>query len=161
MPIQVGTSPALGSFGDFLDGPNRSFILDHGQWTFVDYPNATTTYLTDIAPNGMIVGWAVLLDRFIPFVYRGGEFSYAFDFHTGTLRWERELRHGAPVTPRYHKNSLATETPVTDGQRVYVFHAPAGLWAAVDVSGQIVWTRSIEQPALRLPLSRSAHALRR
>jgi outer membrane protein assembly factor BamB len=73
---------------------------------------------------------------------------YAFDFQTGKLRWERELRHGAPVTPRYHKNSLATETSVTDGQRVYVFHAPAGLLAAVDFNGQIVWTRSIEQPVL-------------
>jgi outer membrane protein assembly factor BamB len=71
---------------------------------------------------------------------------YDFDFKTGKLRWERELKRGAPLTPRYHKNSFATETPVTDGQRVYVFHAPAGLLAAVDFSGQIVWSRQIDQP---------------
>jgi putative pyrroloquinoline-quinone binding quinoprotein/putative pyrroloquinoline-quinone-binding quinoprotein len=70
---------------------------------------------------------------------------YDFDFRTGKLRWERELRQGTPLTPRYHKNSLATETPVTDGMRVYVFHAPAGLLAAVDFSGRVVWTRQIEQ----------------
>ena len=71
---------------------------------------------------------------------------YDFDFKTGKLRWERELKRGAPLTPRYHKNSFATETPVTDGQRVYVFHSPAGLLAAVDFSGQVVWTRQIDQP---------------
>jgi outer membrane protein assembly factor BamB len=71
---------------------------------------------------------------------------YDFDFKTGKMRWERELKRGAPVTPRYHKNSYATETPVTDGLRVYVFHAPAGLLAAVDFSGQVTWTRQIDQP---------------
>jgi outer membrane protein assembly factor BamB len=73
---------------------------------------------------------------------------YAFDFKTGKMQWERELRSGTPVTPRYHKNSLATETPVTDGQRVYVFHAPAGLLTAVDFSGRVVWTRQIDQPVV-------------
>ena len=71
---------------------------------------------------------------------------YDFDFKTGKLRWERELKRGAPLTPRYHKNSYATETPVADGTRVYVFHAPAGLLAAVDFRGQVVWTTQIEQP---------------
>jgi outer membrane protein assembly factor BamB len=71
---------------------------------------------------------------------------YDFDFKTGKLRWETELKRGAPLTPRYHKNSYATETPVTDGTRVYVFHAPAGLLAAVDFRGQLVWTTQIDQP---------------
>lgn len=71
---------------------------------------------------------------------------YDFDFNTGKLRWERELRRGAPQTPRYHKNSYATETPVTDGKRVYVFHASAGVLAAVDFNGQLAWSTSIAQP---------------
>lgn len=72
---------------------------------------------------------------------------YDFDFTTGKLRWQRELRNGVPVTPRYHRNSFATETPVTDGNRVYVFHAPAGMLSAVDFNGRIVWTTQIEQAA--------------
>lgn len=72
---------------------------------------------------------------------------YDFDFKTGKLRWERELRAGAPLTPRYHKNSYATETPVSDGRRVYVFHASAGLLAAVDFDGRVAWTTQIAQPA--------------
>ena len=72
---------------------------------------------------------------------------YDFDFATGKLRWQRELRSGVPATPRYHRNSFATETPVTDGNRVYVFHAPAGLLSAIDFNGQIVWTTQIGQAA--------------
>lgn len=72
---------------------------------------------------------------------------YDFDFKTGKLRWERELHQGVPRTPRYHKNSYATETPVTDGKRVYVFHASAGLLAAVDFSGTLAWSTHIDQPA--------------
>ncbi len=72
---------------------------------------------------------------------------YDFDFNTGKLRWQRELHSGTPVTPRYHRNSFATETPVTDGKRVYVFHAPAGLLVAVDFQGQIAWRTKIDQPA--------------
>jgi outer membrane protein assembly factor BamB len=71
---------------------------------------------------------------------------YDFDFNTGKLRWQRELQSGVPATPRYHRNSFATETPVTDGKRVYVFHAPAGVLIAVDYQGQIAWRTTIEQP---------------
>jgi glyoxylase-like metal-dependent hydrolase (beta-lactamase superfamily II) len=72
---------------------------------------------------------------------------YDFDFNTGKLRWQRELHAGTPVTPRYHRNSFATETPVTDGRHVYIFHAPAGLLVAVDYQGQIAWSTKIDQPA--------------
>jgi hypothetical protein len=72
---------------------------------------------------------------------------FDFDFKTGKLRWHRELHAGVPIAPRYHRNSFATETPVTDGTRVYVFHAPAGLLTAVDFSGNIVWSTKIAQAA--------------
>ena len=72
---------------------------------------------------------------------------YDFDFQTGKLRWQRELRNAVPITPRYHRNSFATETPVTDGNRIYVFHAPAGLLAAIDFTGRIVWTTEVAQAA--------------
>ena len=72
---------------------------------------------------------------------------YDFDFETGKLRWQRELHSGTPVTPRYHRNSFATETPVTDGKHVYVFHAPAGRLTAVDFQGRIAWSTTIDQAA--------------
>ena len=65
------------------------------------------------------------------------------DFNTGRLRWERELRSEHPQMLRHIKNSYASETVVTDGERVYVYFGSIGLVAALDMEGQIVWTRDI------------------
>lgn len=73
---------------------------------------------------------------------------YAIDFDTGKIRWERELRRGVPDDPKHPKNTYGSETPVTDGERVYVYHASAGLFA-VDFSGSIVWSREIKIPELK------------
>ena len=70
---------------------------------------------------------------------------YAIDFDTGAVDWERELRQGIPEGTKHSKNSYASETPVTDGERVYVYHANAGLFA-VDVDGTLVWSREVELP---------------
>ena len=70
---------------------------------------------------------------------------YAIDFETGRMRWQRELRTGMPANPKHPKNTYASETPVTDGEFVYVFHANAGLFA-VDFSGEIAWSREVTLP---------------
>ncbi len=70
---------------------------------------------------------------------------YALDFQTGRLRWERELHRGTPVNDKHSKNTYASETPVTDGERVYVYHASAGLFA-VDFTGRVVWSREVKLP---------------
>ncbi len=69
---------------------------------------------------------------------------YAFDFHTGQVRWERELYAAPPPGKRHLKNSFASETPVTDGRRVYVYLGAIGQLAAFNMSGEIVWTRELE-----------------
>jgi outer membrane protein assembly factor BamB len=71
---------------------------------------------------------------------------YAVDFKTGRIRWERELRRGLPEETKHTKNSYGSETPVTDGKRVYVYHANAGLFA-VDFSGKLVWSRTVRVPS--------------
>ena len=70
---------------------------------------------------------------------------YAFDFDTGQIRWECALRTGLPSNPKHPKNTYASETPVTDGEFVYVFHGNAGLFA-VDFDGQIAWSREVNVP---------------
>ena len=44
---------------------------------------------------------------------------YAFDAATGKVRWEREAHNGLPVGGRHRKNTYASETPATDGERIY------------------------------------------
>jgi len=54
---------------------------------------------------------------------------YDLDFKTGKIRWERELHSGLPSILRHIRNSYASETPVTDGERVYVYFGSIGLVA--------------------------------
>ena len=68
---------------------------------------------------------------------------YNIDFHTGAVRWERELHSAAPGIARHIKNSFASETPVTDGRRVYVYFGSAGVVGALNMSGETVWTAEL------------------
>ena len=69
---------------------------------------------------------------------------YDFDLATGALRWARELRAGVPTIKRHLKASFASETPVTDGRRAYVYFGSIGLAAALDMTtGEVLWTRDL------------------
>ena len=68
---------------------------------------------------------------------------YDVDFKTGRIRWERELRRETPPIARHNRNSYATETPVTDGERVYVYFGSVGLVAALDLKGSVTWTKNV------------------
>jgi outer membrane protein assembly factor BamB len=66
------------------------------------------------------------------------------DWATGKIRWTRELRTAVPPILRHLKNSFSSETPVTDGERVYVYFGSAGLVAALDFTGKTVWSTELE-----------------
>ncbi len=65
---------------------------------------------------------------------------YDFDVKTGKRRWEREVRNAVPSGPKHLKNSYASETPVTDGQRVYAYFANVGLFV-FDMEGKPLWSK--------------------
>jgi hypothetical protein len=68
---------------------------------------------------------------------------YDVDFRTGKIRWQHELARGVPKVQRHIKNSFASETPVTDGERVYVYFGSMGVLAALDMSGRRVWMKEL------------------
>jgi outer membrane protein assembly factor BamB len=71
---------------------------------------------------------------------------YAFDAATGALRWEREAHKGAPFGGRHRKNTFASETPATDGERLYVYFGNVGLFC-YSLDGKPLWsTRFDPQP---------------
>lgn len=110
-----------------------------------------TIYLTSVVADG-----AVEPPR--PGLYLGGErpapgvdhrwMVFAYDFETGRQRWAREIRRGRPASPRHLKNSYASETPVTDGVRVYVYFGGVGLFA-FGMDGTPVWSVEIEPQPTR------------
>ena len=82
-------------------------------------------------------------------VYRGGERPTSTDVHhwtasavdldSGEIRWTTTLHSGAPRHQRHLKNSYASETPVTDGERLYVYFGNVGLYC-LDFDGQVLWS---------------------
>ena len=73
---------------------------------------------------------------------------YDIDFETGKVRWEREVARGLPARSRHQKNTYATETPVTDGERVYAYFGNVGLFA-FDMDGTPVWSKPISPVDVR------------
>ncbi|MBI4474902.1 MAG: PQQ-binding-like beta-propeller repeat protein [Acidobacteria bacterium] len=68
---------------------------------------------------------------------------YALDLKTGRIIWEREVHKGVPHTMRHTKGSHASPTPVTDGRRVVVLFGTAGILAAYDMNGQLLWKKDL------------------
>jgi len=68
---------------------------------------------------------------------------YDLDFETGAVRWVRDVAVAVPEIERHLKNSFASETPVTDGERLYVYFGTIGLVAALDLTGEVLWRRQL------------------
>jgi outer membrane protein assembly factor BamB len=73
---------------------------------------------------------------------------YDVDFRTGKVRWERAIHSAVPAQPVHQKNSYASETPVTDGERVYVYLGYVGLFA-FDLNGKPVWSKPMPVAKMR------------
>jgi outer membrane protein assembly factor BamB len=71
-----------------------------------------------------------------------GEIGYvliALDVATGKILWQREAHRGKPFGGRHRKNTYASETPVTDGERVYAsFGGNVGLFC-YSLDGTLLW----------------------
>jgi outer membrane protein assembly factor BamB len=67
---------------------------------------------------------------------------YDIDFRTGAVRWEREVNGAPPGKAKHLKNSYASETAVTDGERVYFYFANSGLFA-FDFTGAPLWSKPL------------------
>ena len=69
---------------------------------------------------------------------------YDVDANTGAIRWERMLHDGPPPVARHPRTSYAPETPVTDGERIYVYFGNVGVVAALDMTGEVVWRADVD-----------------
>jgi len=60
----------------------------------------------------------------------------------GKLIWEQEAHKGPPKNPLHVKNTYASETPVTDGERVYAFFGNVGIFC-YDLDGNFIWSHPL------------------
>jgi outer membrane protein assembly factor BamB len=87
-----------------------------------------------------------------------GEIRYmvfAFDTNTGKLRWRQEAHKGAPFGGRHRKNTYASETPATDGERLYAYFGNVGLFA-YSLDGKALWNTRFEPQKMYLDFGTAA-----
>ncbi|MBI98349.1 MAG: serine/threonine protein kinase [Verrucomicrobiales bacterium] len=68
------------------------------------------------------------------------------NLETGKVLWERTPLAGMPRGSIHIKNSYASETPITDGERVYAYFGNHGLFC-YDMAGKQLWKK--EWPAVK------------
>lgn len=68
---------------------------------------------------------------------------YCLDMNSGKILWEQTAHEGVPAKPHHIKNTLASETPVTDGKRVYAYFGNVGLYC-YDMEGKPLWSLPIK-----------------
>lgn len=86
-----------------------------------------------------------VISRDIELTSDTGEIRYlvlAIDAKTGKTLWQREAHRGAPFGGRHRKNTYASETPVTDGERLYAsFGGNVGVFC-YSLDGTLLWRRA-------------------
>jgi len=65
---------------------------------------------------------------------------YCIDFNSGNVLWEKLAHKGVPKHPLHIKNTYASETPVTDGERIYAYFGNVGLFC-YDMDGNELWSK--------------------
>ena len=66
---------------------------------------------------------------------------FCFDRETGDELWVRTIEHDA-VEPTHQTNPYCASTPVSDGERVIVWHGNAGMHC-YDLGGSQIWSREL------------------
>jgi len=60
------------------------------------------------------------------------------DLNSGKTLWQHTAHEGIPAKPHHIKNTLASETPATDGQRIFAYFGNVGLFC-YDLEGTQLW----------------------
>jgi outer membrane protein assembly factor BamB len=117
-------------------------------------------YAAELAKQGLSDDEVVkrVVSRDIELTNESGEIRYmvyAFDAGTGKLKWERESHRGAPFGGRHRKNTFASETPATDGERLYAYFGNVGLFAYT-MDGKPLWTAHFDPQPMYLDFGTAA-----
>ncbi|MEO1984149.1 MAG: PQQ-binding-like beta-propeller repeat protein, partial [Fuerstiella sp.] len=68
---------------------------------------------------------------------------FCMDLESGKILWQKEVHEGKPQTSIHLKSSYASETPITDGERVYAYFGNVGVFC-FDFEGQLLWEKRLE-----------------
>ena len=64
------------------------------------------------------------------------------DLETGEALWKKTVRQGNPTIQKHSRTNYASETPVTDGERIYLYIGMVGLYC-FDMGGELLWEKDL------------------
>ncbi len=73
---------------------------------------------------------------------------YCYDWASGKTLWQKTVHTGKPAEPVHIKNTYASETPVTDGERVYFYFGNLGVFC-FDLQGKEIWQKRLDPAKMR------------
>lgn len=76
----------------------------------------------------------------LPVTQRHQYVAIAIDRSNGQIAWQRTLHEALPVEQGHYTASQASNSPVTDGERLYAFFGSHGLFC-LDREGNVLWER--------------------
>lgn len=67
---------------------------------------------------------------------------------SGKVQWQTTVRQQRPPMPRHSSNTYATESPITDGERVYAYFGMTGLFC-LNLQGDVLWEKDLGSYPMR------------
>jgi outer membrane protein assembly factor BamB len=64
------------------------------------------------------------------------------DAKSGKVDWEKLAHEGKPTIAIHRTNTYASETPITDGERLYAYFGMTGLYC-YDMQGKLLWSKEL------------------
>jgi outer membrane protein assembly factor BamB len=74
----------------------------------------------------------------LPVTHRQRFIALAVNRADGSIVWQRTLKEALPHEQGHHTASLASNSPVTDGERLFAFFGSFGLYC-LDLEGELIW----------------------
>jgi outer membrane protein assembly factor BamB len=106
--------------------------------------NVVNSRETEEATRGLYFGGERPVAPDTPHVWQ----VLCLDLATGEPVWDRTVREGVPPRSMHIKNSYASETPVSDGERIYCYFGNIGVFC-LNLEGEVVWEHPLEAHATR------------
>jgi outer membrane protein assembly factor BamB len=78
----------------------------------------------------------------VPVTHRHQFVALAIHRADGRVLWQKPLREEFPHEGGHETGSLASNSPVTDGERVYIFFGSRGLFC-LDLNGEVLWKKDL------------------
>ncbi|HKQ40575.1 MAG TPA: PQQ-binding-like beta-propeller repeat protein [Verrucomicrobiae bacterium] len=78
----------------------------------------------------------------VPVTHRHQFVVFAMNRKDGTVAWKKVLREEWPHEGGHVTGSLASSSPVTDGERLYIFFGSRGLYC-LDLAGELKWSKDL------------------